>query len=117
MIRLVQQGDFSLIETNGMIKILTIDSAKDFVWINAEGIGEILIASHCPHKPKQLIAKGKYRLYDVKNEPKLTDIKHFELFVDNGKWRGYLLPTGLPTDEENKNRIIPTREVITKNIN
>lgn len=117
MVKLIQQGTYSLIETNGMVKVLNLDDDRMFVWINAEKIGEILITSHSPHRAHQLLARGRYRLYDVKNEPKLTDIKHFELLVGDGKWQGYLLPTGLPTDDDKKNRIIPTQEIITKSIN
>lgn len=114
MIELIQQGDYSLIETKGQIKILTFDNEKIFAWVNVMEIGEILVTSHNPHKTEHLLALGKYRLYDVKVEPKLTDLIHLELLVGEGKWQGYLLPTGLPTDQKKRNRIIPTKEIITK---
>lgn len=31
-------------------------------------------------------------------------------------WQGYLLPTGLLTDEKKRNRIIPTQELMTASI-
>lgn|SRR3989344_4717036 len=114
MIRLLQQGKYMLIETRGQTKILILNGRKTFAWINAAEIGEILVASHKTHKVDQILAIGKYRMYEVKDEPKLTDLVHLELFVGDGKWQGYLLPTGLPTEKKKRNRIVPTEEAITK---
>jgi hypothetical protein len=113
MIALVTTGYYTLMETYRHTKILTLDEIP-LVWINATTIGEILIASHKMHRTDHLLAKGKYRLYEVKDEPKLTDLLHLELHVGNGMWQGYLLPTGLPTETHKRNRIIPTKETITK---
>ena len=72
------------------------------------------MTSHKTHKADTVLSGGNYRLYDVDNEPKLSDQLHLELSTGNGSWQGYLLPTGLPTDTDKRNRIIPTGEVITK---
>ena len=114
MIQLIQQGIYKLIETKNQTKILSLDSKQTFAWINAAEIGEILVASYASHKVDHLLAIGKYRIYTVKDEPKLTDLVHLELFVGEGVWQGYLLPTGLPNEEKKRNRIIPTNEIITK---
>lgn len=117
MIKLTEQGTYRLIETARHIKILVLsedEKRKVFVWINAAPIGEILVASHKPHKIDHILAIGKYRIYEVKDEPQLTDLIHLELFVGDGIWQGYLLPTGLPGNEKKRNRIIPTKEIITK---
>lgn len=114
MIRLIKDGTYTLIETARHIKILNIDEDNVFAWINAQGIGEILVTSYKVHKSDHILAMGKYRLYEVKNEPKLTDLLHLELFVGEGKWQGYLLTNGLPTDTSKRKRIIPTKEIITK---
>ena len=55
-------------------------------------------------------------LYKVKDEPNFVDLFHLELLVGEGVWQGYLLPTGLPTAEKKRNRIIPAKEVITKSL-
>lgn len=94
--------------------MLTLDGKSQYAWIHAGEIGEILVASHTPHKADHILAIGRYRLYEVKNEPDLTDLVHLELLAGNGVWQGYLLPTGLPTDQKKRNRIIPTKEIITK---
>lgn len=114
MITLIREGEYVLVETKLQIKILTLDNTKQFAWVNIMDIGEILVTSHKVHKVDHILAMGKYRLYKVKDEPDLTDLKHLELSVGKGVWQGYLLPTGLPTVTKKKKRIIPTKEIITR---
>jgi len=114
MIKVLQEGSYQLIETKGQTKILTLDNGKCFAWINAEDIGEILVSSHNKHKTDNILSIGKYRLYEVKDEPNLTDLQHLELYVGDNTWQGYLLTTVLPTNKKKRNRIIPTNEIITK---
>lgn len=113
MIKIIQQGDYTLIETRRHIKIIQLD--RDiFAWITVKDIGEILVSSHNPHVADHILAIGTYRIYEVLDEPKFTDLTHLELFIGSGQWQGYLLPTGLPTDKKSRSRIIPTLEIITK---
>jgi len=112
VIRLVQKGDYRLIETKGQVKILYLDG-QVYAWVHAKNIGEILVASHTPHQIDHVLAMGRYRLYDVDAEPRLSDQLHLELLVGDSQWQGYLLPTGLPSDQKARRRIIPTRECIT----
>ena len=113
MIKMSRQGHYTLLESKGQTKILILDEKDTFAWINAENIGEILITSHKNHKTDAILATGDYRIYEVKNEPKLVDLTHLELAIGEGRWQGYLLLTGLPDDKDFRNRIIPTHEVIT----
>lgn len=122
MIKLIQQGDYELIETKRFNKILTLSEKGTYAWINVEGTGEILVSSHKrslradalkKHQTDYVLAVGKYRFYEVKDEPKLADTLHLELLTGKGNWQGYLLITGFPT-EKDKSRIIPTKEIITK---
>lgn len=114
MISVVKRGEYELIETKNQTKILILDCKKTYAWINAVDIGEILVSSHKKHKADCILAMGNYRIYSVKDEPNLSDQMHLELHVGCGMWQGYLLLTGLPTKTNDKKRIIPTREVITK---
>lgn len=116
MIKLTKEGRYTLFETKGQTKILTLDSTKSFAWVNVKNIGEILITSHKKHKEDCILSSGRYRIYDVKNEAELTDLEHLELFVGENTWQGYLLTNGLPTDKKKRNRIVPTEEIITKSI-
>lgn len=116
MIHLLKEGEYKLIETKGQTKILILDDKDTFAWVNAKDIGEILVSSHKTHIADHVLNLGCYRLYDVKKEPKLTDQTHLELSIGKGQWQGYLLLTGLPTDQKKRNRIIPTIEVISKSV-
>ncbi len=117
MIKVVQDGQYELMETKGQTKILILKGKKSYAWVNAADIGEILVTSHKSHKVDHILSIGKYRLYEVKDEQNFTDLLHLELHVGDGVWQGYLLPTGLPSNTKIRNRIIPTREIITKAIN
>lgn len=113
MIKLIQQGDYTLLETIRHTRMLTLNEKISYAWIHAGEIGEILVATYKPHKADHILSTGKYRMYEVKNEPDLTDLVHLELLAGDGVWQGYLLPTGLPTNGKRK-RIVPTKEIITK---
>lgn len=112
MIRILDEGEYALIETRRHTRILRLGSLV-FAWITSTRVGEILVSSHRAHKTDHILALGKYRIYDVTDENFFTDLLHLELSVGNGKWQGYLLPTGLPTNKHTKSRIIPTTELIT----
>ena len=116
MIRLLKQGKYSLTETFDHTKILMLDEYKKFAWVNATNIGDILVSTHRKFNPSATISTGTYRMYEVKDESKLTDLVHLELFVGNGRWQGYLLPTGLPTNSKKRNRVIATNEIITRSV-
>ena len=113
MVRILQRGKYRLIETKGQTKILILDEKETFAWINAGEIGEILVTTHKTHQADCILALGNYRLYEVTNELGKTDGLHIELFVGENTWQGYLLPTKLPTDIKKRNKIIPTKELIT----
>ena len=112
MVKLLKDGEYRLVETKDHIKILMLDDAQ-FAWVAVNGIGEILVTSHKPHKVDHLLATGKYRLYGVKDEPKLVDQQHLELHAGRKRWQGYLLPTGLPAGGKKRARIIATKEIIS----
>jgi hypothetical protein len=113
MITLMQKGEYRLIETKGQVKILYL-GGQVYAWVHAQDIGEILVSSHSPHKADHTLAVGRFRLYDVEDEPKFVDNQHLELLVGDGLWQGYLLLTGLPTDDRSRTRIVPTQEVISQ---
>ncbi|HKX73476.1 MAG TPA: hypothetical protein VJM32_05655 [Candidatus Saccharimonadales bacterium] len=113
MIRILRQGRYKLLETKAQTKILRLDD-EVYAWINASEIGEILVASHNPHKTDTILSLGRYRLYEVDDEPKLSDQQHLELAVGESAWQSYLLPTGLPQGGKKRSRVIPTTETITR---
>ncbi len=114
VIRLIKIGHYVLFETKTDTKILCLDETKSYACIFAEGIGKILVQAKNIHEINCILSRGTYRMYDVINEPNLTDLTHLELFVGEGHWQGYLLPNNMPGDKKKRARIIPTRELITR---
>lgn len=114
MIRTANQGKFKLFETFDKTTILELDGNQNYAWVSAGKIGDILIFSKNKFKESNILSMGNYRIYEVKDEPELTDLEHLELYIGDGKWQGYLLPTGLPKLNDKRNRIIATNELITK---
>ncbi len=114
MIKLIKDGNYKLLKTTEQTKILALDKKYTYAWITAKKIGDILVHISKSFKEDCVLATGKYRLYEVKNESEFTDTLHMELYQGEHKWQGYLLITGLPTHKNKKNRIIPTDEIITR---
>lgn len=114
MISLRRSGKYKLIETKHNTKVLYLDD-EAYAWVEPREIGEILVASHKAHVTDCVLAVGEFRLYDVEDEPDLSDQLHLELQVGTTTWQGYLLLTGLPDARKFRSRIIPTREIITGN--
>ncbi len=114
MITIHKSGQYKLVETKRNTKILHLD-ADTYAWIETPKFGELLVFSHVAHKSDCILSTGHYTLYNVDDEPKLSDQRHLELEVGNRKWQGYLLPTGLPDARKKRSRIIPTLEVISGN--
>lgn len=113
MIKRLKSGNYVLAETPQQTKILILDGKAKYAWIHAEEAGDILVSTQKKIKLSSILSAGTYRIYDVENESDFTDLKHIELFVGDGKWQGYLLPTGLPNGKIRR-KIIPTFETITK---
>ncbi len=112
MIRMLEKGKYLLFETKNHTRMLSLDASNNYAWIYTK-VGEILVMSDEEFTPKEAISQGNYRIYSVKGEPDFTDLMHLELFVGDGKWQGYLLPTRFPDLKKKRSRIIPTDEVIT----
>ena len=113
MITLLKQGHYKLIDTKHNTKILYLDN-DTFAWVNSP-FGELLVESHKVHKTDSVLCIGHYRIYTVENEPELADLQHLELETGLKSWQGYLLLSGLPSDDKPKVRIIPTIETIAGN--
>lgn len=114
MISLRRNGLYKLIETKHHTKVLYLDN-ESYAWVEPVNIGEILVASRTIHKTDCVLSLGHYRIYEVEDEPYLSDQMHLELEVGRNRWQGYLLLSGLPDMHKKRGRIIPTAEVITGN--
>ncbi len=114
MITIERAGFYKLIETRENTKILYLDG-DSYAWIEPKSIGEILIVTHKHHRADDMLSIGHYRIYNVIDEPNLSDMQHLELEFGKKAWQGYLLLTGLPDDHKKRARIIPTTQTITGN--
>jgi hypothetical protein len=114
MITVLRNGRYKLVETESNTKILYLDS-NVFAWVEPVNIGELLVYSHKPHRTDCVLSLGEYRLYEVRDEPYLSEQIHLELEVGSWTWQGYLLLSGLPNKSERRVRIIPTIETVTGN--
>jgi len=114
MIRLRRKGLYRLVETKRHTKVLYLDN-DIYAWVEPVHIGEILVISHKVHPTDCVLSLGDYCLYDVEDEPALSDLPHLELEVGKDSWQSYLLLTGLPDDHKKRGRIVPTKEYITGN--
>lgn len=114
MIGIDQTGFYKLIETKSNTKVLYL-GRQVYAWIEPKDIGEILVVSRRVHRTDCVLAMGRYNIYDVFDEPNLSDMQHLELEVGRNNWQGYLLLTGLPNKNKKRARIIPSHEIITGN--
>lgn len=115
MITLRESGMYRLTETPHRMKLLTLSKHGAYILTSIEGIGDILAVTRRPHRVHTVLSIGAYLLYDVDDEPALSDQIHLELETGRYEWQGYLLPTGLPYGDKLRSRIIPTREIVTDN--
>jgi hypothetical protein len=118
MIRLIGNGRYCLFETRNGKKVLTLEDnpgeKSRYVLINADGIREILITNQKSFRAECILVIGRYRLYEVKDEPDFKTCKHLEFLIGEGYWQGYLLPEGFPTERKTRKRTIPAKELITR---
>jgi hypothetical protein len=115
MIRLTGNGSYRLGETKEASRFLTLDSYGDnctYAWEWIDGI-QFRLTDKEPVDTGYTLAAGKYRLYEVRDEPGLANQLHLELSAGDGIWQGYLLPEGLPVDQ-NAKKVLPIDEAITK---
>lgn len=113
MITLVKQGHYRLGETKNHSRVLFLDDVC-YIWLVIATIGDIISRTTRKHTIKTVFSRGRYRLYDIADEPDLVDLKHLELEVGEDNWQGYLLLTGLPQQNKPRSRIIATEENISE---
>lgn len=112
MIRVIKEGKYRLSETKERSRILDLDNVQ-YARISASSTGDILATTHNSRIAEQLLAMGKYRMYEVKDESEFADGTHLELHICCQVWQGYLLPMGQPMDTKERVQIIATNEVIS----
>ena len=112
MVTIDKSGMYRLIETKHGARLLYLDNIT-YTWEEPPSIGEIIVTSHKVHKTDCVLSIGHYHIYNIEDEPGLSDQIHLELEIGEGHWQGYLLLSGLPDTDKKRGRIIPTQESIT----
>lgn len=112
MITTLRTGFYKLIETKHNTKVLYLDN-NVFAWVEPKRIGEILVVTRKIHRTDCILSMGHYHVYQVDDEPGISDQVHLELEAGRNVWQGYLLLSGLPDAHKKRGRIIPTKETIT----
>lgn len=105
MICTIKSGSFQFFESPSQAKILVLDRKRPYAWIRSSQGGDILVYSSYRMDSCTLSSSGRYRLYMVTSEAKLSDQVHLELLIGKGRWQGYLLPTGFPTKRGEKREL------------
>lgn len=114
MINLQMSGSYKLLETSHDAKVLYLNG-DCYAWSCVQYPCELTLTMHQKARTDCLLGMGRYRLYDVDDEPALSDLFHLELEVGNDIWQGYLLADGLPGKGKERAKIAATRELITTN--
>lgn len=113
MIKLLSKGSYRLVGTKDNTNILYLGE-QGYHWAYAPKIGHLLTFCKHAHKQWYVINQGSYKIYEVKDDPKLVDLKHLQLSIGKNQWQGYLLLTDLPSYRKIRRRIEPTEELIKR---
>ncbi|OGH97575.1 MAG: hypothetical protein A2104_03090 [Candidatus Melainabacteria bacterium GWF2_32_7] len=112
-INLKRKGNYEAFETTHHHKILVLDNSDYYAWIDTAQ-GHLLVKSDSDHKKEKTLNQGDYILITPHNEPDMKDaIDHLELKED-GKYHTYILPNGLPTNEDEQKKIVHTDEYLNQ---
>jgi hypothetical protein len=112
MISTIASGLYTLGQSHHGVKLLQLHG-ETFAWVTVPRIGGLLVHTTQPHVLHERLSRGRYRLYNVVDEPRFSDQLHLELEYGTNAWQGYVLPSGLPTRHVTRRRIVPTQELIT----
>lgn len=114
MIRLIRWGEYRLAIIAEGSTIIAIDDDVYSVFPEQATL-EIYdkLASYIPAASALTLHQGNYRVFDVYDEPQLTETIHLELEDEDGYVKSYLLPRGWPNESLRRVRQIPTAQQIT----
>lgn len=109
---LQRHGRYTLFETPRQNRILALDDAEWFAWVDGQQ-GEILVRSGRDHDREEVIQEGEFYLVDFEDDPAFTDVPHLFLERD-GQFVEVILPNGLPTDSDEQKRVVGTDKTVDR---
>ena len=112
-IDLKRKGNYEAFETTHQHKILVLDNSDYYAWIDTS-LGHLLVKSDPEHQKAKTLNQGEYILITPQDEPDMkNNVDHLEL-RENGKYHTYILPNGLPTEEDKEKKIVYTDEYLSQ---
>lgn len=99
-----KKGNYEIFKTTEGNQILRLGK-NDIYAIVETNQGHILVTTDGDHEKEKTVQKGKYYLIDFDEDPTFQDNPH--LFLEKGaKFQELVLPRGLPTESEKRNKVI-----------
>lgn len=109
MIRLIQWGNYRLAMIAEGNAFISIDDDVYSLYPDYK----TMESSEADMDAALTLHHGDYKLYDVYDEPQLTETIHLELEDEDGYIKSYLLPQGLPVNSKRRVRQLTTTQQIT----
>ena len=111
-IELKRKGTYETFKTTKNHKILVLDNNDYYAWVSTSQ-GNLLVLTDSDHEKLESINNGDYVLLTPQNEPDWKDnVDHLEM-KENGKYRTYMLPNGLPQGDDKQKKIIETEDYLS----
>jgi hypothetical protein len=111
-VKIREQGEYELFETNHGHQILVLNGNQWFAVVRGEK-GDILVRTDADHIKRRTIQQGKFYLVDFIEDPKFKDMPHLFLQRD-GKYAEWILPDELPTESDPQKRVVLTDDTLDK---
>src|SRR4051812_41441241 len=108
-----KKGTYERFETSKGHEILVLNNTDWFAIVEGN-YGEILVKSDSDHKKEKSIGEGKFYLADVEDDPEFNDVPHLFLEDENGKYKEWILPKGLPDIDNKQKKLVKTDHKLAK---
>jgi hypothetical protein len=108
--KLNKKGNYEIFKTTGDNEILRLGEDEVFAIVEINR-GHILVKTDEDHEKQETIEKGQFYLMSLEEDPAFQDMPH--LFIEKGaKYQELVLPSGLPDHNQDRKKIIFTREKV-----
>jgi hypothetical protein len=111
-VKVKDSGKYDLFEDEHGHRFLVLDGKRWYAWIDAQR-SPILVRTNSDHRKKRELQSGRFYFVDFDRDPKFRDMPH--LFLQKGEqYQEFLLPNGLPTENDPQVRFVVTRHTLPK---
>lgn len=110
--KLEESGHYELLETTKGHQILKLGAQRYFAVVEGQK-GDILVRSDADHEFRRNLRQGKFYLADFDDDPEFNDLPHLFLQIDSSHFDEWVLPQGLPTQNDHQKKLIRTGDSVT----